>query len=117
MKYAFALVGTAASLASAHSVFTTIYINDVSQGDGTCVRMAKDEDPSAPIAGLSSDDMACGTFFSCSFLRRIQTRRLLTGKPRHWWRAGRCIHLSCTGRRQALVRVAPLGRQVPAWRH
>jgi hypothetical protein len=65
MKYAFVLASTAASLVSAHSTFTTIYINDVSQGDGTCVRMNTDSDTSsAPIPSLSSDDMACGMLSS-----------------------------------------------------
>jgi hypothetical protein len=55
------LLGVIAPFAAAHSTFTTIYINDVSQGDGTCVRMnMNSENSSSPIPSLSSDDMACG---------------------------------------------------------
>ncbi|KAF3021977.1 hypothetical protein E8E14_010679 [Neopestalotiopsis sp. 37M] len=56
------LLGVIAPFAAAHSTFTTIYINDVSQGDGTCVRMnMNSENSSSPIPSLSSDDMACGS--------------------------------------------------------
>ncbi len=55
-----------ASLSTAHTVFTTLFINDVNQGDGTCVRMSKQGNVSThPIAGgLNSPDMACGTSHS-----------------------------------------------------
>jgi len=46
---------------SAHTRFTTLFINNQSQGDGTCIRM--DPDPSTTtgfISGLDSPDMACG---------------------------------------------------------
>jgi hypothetical protein len=50
-----------ASMASAHTIFTTLFIDDVNQGDGTCVRMPKNPDTCTdPIASLDSDDMACG---------------------------------------------------------
>lgn len=56
------LLGVAAPFAAAHSTFTTMYINDVSQGDGTCVRMnMNSENSSSPIPSLSSNDMACGS--------------------------------------------------------
>ncbi|KAI1377642.1 glycoside hydrolase family 61 protein [Hypoxylon crocopeplum] len=58
------LVATATLLATAvdaHTVFTTLFINDVSQGDGTCVRMPSDpQHCTDPVAGIDSDDMACG---------------------------------------------------------
>lgn len=45
----------------AHTVFTTLFINDVNQGDGTCVRMPLDDNTCTnPIEDLSSQDMACG---------------------------------------------------------
>lgn len=50
-------------LAEAHTLFTTLYINDVKQGqgDGTCVRQSTDLDhANSPVRDLSSDDMACG---------------------------------------------------------
>ncbi|KAI8957657.1 glycoside hydrolase family 61 protein [Daldinia sp. FL1419] len=49
------------TVVNAHTVFTTLFVNDVSQGDGTCVRMNMDpQHCTSPIAGLNSDDMACG---------------------------------------------------------
>ncbi|KAI2620086.1 glycoside hydrolase family 61 protein [Hypoxylon sp. NC1633] len=57
------LMATATILTAveAHTVFTTLFIDDVSQGDGTCVRMPMDpETCTNPVAGLDSDDMACG---------------------------------------------------------
>jgi hypothetical protein len=51
-----------ASLSTAHTCFTTLFVDDVNQGDGTCIRMSKTGDVATfPIAGgLSSPDMACG---------------------------------------------------------
>ncbi|KAK3306449.1 glycoside hydrolase family 61 protein [Chaetomium strumarium] len=51
-----------ASLSTAHTVLTTLFIDNVNQGDGTCIRMAKQGSVSThPIAGgLESPDMACG---------------------------------------------------------
>jgi hypothetical protein len=45
--------------AAAHTVFTTLYVDDVNQGDGTCVRMGM-KDPTSPVNDLTSTDMACG---------------------------------------------------------
>ncbi|KAM3065777.1 hypothetical protein ACMFMG_009998 [Clarireedia jacksonii] len=48
-------------IVAAHTVFTTLYVNDVSQGDGTCVRMPSDPSTATdPINDLQSDAMACG---------------------------------------------------------
>jgi hypothetical protein len=48
-------------IVAAHTVFTTLYVNDVSQGDGTCVRMPTSPDTATfPINDLQSDAMACG---------------------------------------------------------
>ncbi|QSZ34196.1 hypothetical protein DSL72_005785 [Monilinia vaccinii-corymbosi] len=48
-------------LVAAHTVFTTLFVNDVSQGDGTCVRMPSNSDTATwPINDLDSDSMACG---------------------------------------------------------
>ncbi|KAK9422362.1 hypothetical protein SUNI508_04718 [Seiridium unicorne] len=62
MKYFIPLVmGMAAPFAAAHTLMSTVYINDVSQGDGTCVRMNTVADNCTyPVPSLSSDDMACG---------------------------------------------------------
>ena len=60
------LLGLAAytlGLAQAHTLFTTLYINGVKQGqgDGTCVRQSTDLDhANSPVRDLLSDDMACG---------------------------------------------------------
>ncbi|KAI1753639.1 lytic polysaccharide monooxygenase [Xylaria castorea] len=62
----FSILGLAASLltvAQAHTLFTTLYINDVKQGqgDGTCVRQSNDlAHSNSPVRDLASDDMACG---------------------------------------------------------
>ncbi|XXG98412.1 hypothetical protein Hte_004735 [Hypoxylon texense] len=56
-----AAVASSSAVASAHTVFTTLFVNDVSQGDGTCVRMNMNpQECTNPIAGIDSDDMACG---------------------------------------------------------
>ncbi|KAI1738771.1 family 61 glycoside hydrolase [Xylaria scruposa] len=58
---AVAIVAGIAASASAHTVFTTLFIDDVSQGDGTCVRMPQDPDHcTSPIGDIASSDMACG---------------------------------------------------------
>ncbi|ODA77946.1 hypothetical protein RJ55_06549 [Drechmeria coniospora] len=49
------------SLASAHTIFTTLFVNGKSQGDGTCVRMPLDGATSTgPVYPITGDDMACG---------------------------------------------------------
>jgi hypothetical protein len=49
-----------------HSVFTTLFVNDVDQGDGTCVRMNMNPDNcTSPVIDLASNDMACGTYLVC----------------------------------------------------
>lgn len=54
-----------AQLVAAHTVFTTLFVNDVSQGDGTCVRMPSDPSTATfPINDLDSDSMACGKFLN-----------------------------------------------------
>ncbi|KAI1357408.1 lytic polysaccharide monooxygenase [Xylaria arbuscula] len=61
-----AIVGLATSLfavADAHTLFTSLYINNVKQGqgDGTCVRQNTDlSHGNSPVVDLSSDDMVCG---------------------------------------------------------
>ncbi|UNI13445.1 hypothetical protein JDV02_000192 [Purpureocillium takamizusanense] len=48
------------SAASAHTVFTTLFINGKHQGDGTCVRMPLDDaTATGPIRPVTGDDMAC----------------------------------------------------------
>lgn len=65
MKFLVAALGLA-SVANAHTLFTTLFINGKNQGDGTCVRQPKNGDgkdiPSAnaPIYPVTGDDMACG---------------------------------------------------------
>ncbi|KAH6856962.1 glycoside hydrolase family 61 protein [Chaetomium sp. MPI-CAGE-AT-0009] len=62
LLFALGLATSFASLSTAHTAFTTLFINDVNQGDGTCIRMAKDGNLAThPIAGgLGAEDMACG---------------------------------------------------------
>jgi hypothetical protein len=46
---------------TAHTIFTTLFVNNTSQGDGTCVRMAMTPgNATFPINELNSNDMACG---------------------------------------------------------
>jgi hypothetical protein len=48
-------------LIAAHSVFTTLFVDDIDQGDGTCVRMNMTPDNcTSPVNDLASNDMACG---------------------------------------------------------
>ena len=58
------LLGLLAGLvpaARAHTIFTTLYVDDVSQGDGTCVRMSRSPNHCTdPISSIDSEDMACG---------------------------------------------------------
>ncbi|KAI0889069.1 glycoside hydrolase family 61 protein [Annulohypoxylon maeteangense] len=55
------MVATFIVTAEAHTTFTTLFVNDVSQGDGTCVRMSMNPQTcSYPVASIDSDDMACG---------------------------------------------------------
>ncbi len=59
------VLGLTALKAAAHSVFTTLFVDGVNQGDGTCVRMNMNPDTAtSPINDLSSNDMACGMYFS-----------------------------------------------------
>ncbi|TLD31181.1 hypothetical protein PspLS_02847 [Pyricularia sp. CBS 133598] len=64
MKSFAATLGVATAFASvinAHSVFTTLLIDNVDQGDGTCVRMPNDPGTATdPIASITGNDMACG---------------------------------------------------------
>lgn len=56
-----AIVAGLASPASAHTVFTTLFIDDTRQGEGTCVRMPLDPGScTSPIASVVGNDMACG---------------------------------------------------------
>ncbi|CRK25995.1 hypothetical protein BN1723_003342 [Verticillium longisporum] len=56
-----ALGVSAAPLATAHTLLSKLYIDEVSQGDGTCLRMPEDgSKTTSPVDGLESDDMACG---------------------------------------------------------
>ncbi|KAK7956778.1 endoglucanase B [Apiospora aurea] len=57
----FGFLGTLAATANGHTIFTTLYVDGQSQGDGTCVRMSTNgAHPTDPIAGLGNDNMACG---------------------------------------------------------
>ena len=52
-----------AATATAHTSFTTLFINGVDQGDGTCVRQPTDpETPTFPVEDLTSSDMICGKY-------------------------------------------------------
>jgi len=54
---------TAIQAVAAQTLFTTLFVNDVNQGNGTCIRMPwYIQNATAPVTDLTSDDMACGTF-------------------------------------------------------
>jgi len=56
-----AVVLAALTTVTGHSVFTTLFNNDVDQGDGTCIRMSMTpSNATFPINDLASNDMACG---------------------------------------------------------
>ncbi len=56
-----------ASVTSAHTLFTTLYIDGENQGDGTCVRQPSDgKTANSPIYPLKGDAMACGTWINNS---------------------------------------------------
>ncbi|KAJ2981186.1 hypothetical protein NUW58_g6751 [Xylaria curta] len=58
---ALAFVAGLAASANAHTVFTTLFIDDVSQGEGTCMRMSQDSGHCTdPIGNIAGNDMACG---------------------------------------------------------
>lgn len=59
------LAVAAAQVVNAHTRFTNFYVDGVNQGDGTCVRMSNINDQATnPVHGITSNDMACGTFRS-----------------------------------------------------
>ncbi|RJE21739.1 hypothetical protein PHISCL_05923 [Aspergillus sclerotialis] len=48
-------------LVSAHTTFTTLYVDGVTQGDGVCIRMNRNADKASdPIEPITSKDVACG---------------------------------------------------------
>jgi hypothetical protein len=57
----FPLLALLAATASAHTIMSTLFVNEERVGDGTCVRMGLDgSTTTAPIEGIGSKDMACG---------------------------------------------------------
>ncbi|KAI8626285.1 glycosyl hydrolase family 61-domain-containing protein [Xylariaceae sp. FL1651] len=63
MKFsqAFGLAALLISAAQAHGVFSTIFIDGASQGDGKCLRTSFNVDKiTSPITDLGSAEMACG---------------------------------------------------------
>jgi hypothetical protein len=64
MKLSTVSAGLAAiSTVVGHTVFTTLFVDDVDQGDGTCVRMPMTpSNATFPVNDLSSNDMACGKY-------------------------------------------------------
>lgn len=48
-------------LVSAHTTFTTLYVDGVNQGDGVCIRMNRNADKASdPIEPITSKNVACG---------------------------------------------------------
>ncbi|KAI1162470.1 family 61 glycoside hydrolase [Nemania serpens] len=56
-----AMVAGLAASARAHTVLTTLFVNDATQGEGTCVRMPLNPGQcTSPVENVASNDMACG---------------------------------------------------------
>lgn len=61
------------SAVSAHTTFTTLYVDGVNQGDGVCVRMNQNaETASYPIAPLTSKEIACGMYIPKTKLHSVE---------------------------------------------
>jgi hypothetical protein len=53
---------TALQVVAAQTLFTTLFVNDVNQGNGTCVRLPwYEKNATNPVTDLISDDIVCGT--------------------------------------------------------
>ncbi|PTB70380.1 lytic polysaccharide monooxygenase [Trichoderma citrinoviride] len=80
------LLGLACT-ASAHTTFTTLFIDKKNQGDGTCVRMPYDDKTATnPVKPITSSDMACGRNGGdpVSFICPAKKGSLLTFEFRLW---------------------------------
>ncbi|KAI0525748.1 family 61 glycoside hydrolase [Xylaria bambusicola] len=61
LSIVFAVIAGLTATAGAHTVLTTLFIDDVKQGEGTCVRMPMDPGScTSPVESIASNDMACG---------------------------------------------------------
>ena len=59
-KVALLAVATA-RIVNAHTLFTNFFVDNVDQGDGTCVRMSNVSSKAVnPVHSITSNDMACG---------------------------------------------------------
>ncbi|KKO97863.1 endoglucanase B [Trichoderma harzianum] len=89
MKHCIAtfLLLSLASMASAHTSFTTLFIDRKNQGDGTCVRTPSDgETATNPIHPITSEDIVCGRDGNqaVSFICPANQGSLLTFEWRQW---------------------------------
>ncbi len=63
MKLKLAILLVALQAVSAHVLFTTLFVNDVNQGDGTCVRMPMTpSNATDPVNAIGDVEMACGMY-------------------------------------------------------
>jgi len=66
--YILAVALAAVQAVAGHTVFTTFFVDDINQGDGTCVRMPMTPNNATdPVNDLASDDMACGKRIALSY--------------------------------------------------
>ncbi|TAQ87558.1 hypothetical protein B7494_g4133 [Chlorociboria aeruginascens] len=66
----------AVQTAIAHTIFTTLYVDDVDQGDGTCIRMPLNPSTATdPINDLTSTDMACNVDGTTGVARVCPTKQ------------------------------------------
>jgi len=67
---------------SAHTTFTNFFVDGIDQGNGTCVRMSNViGQQTFPIASITGDDMACGTFSGSSSSLVPNATALLSSVP------------------------------------
>ncbi|KAJ4296845.1 hypothetical protein N0V90_006893 [Kalmusia sp. IMI 367209] len=77
----------AAPSALAHTVWSVLYVDGVSQGDGAAIRMRQDPKvASFPLVDYSSDDMACNVDGTkgVNFVSSVQDGATLTFEMRSW---------------------------------
>ncbi|KAK5628522.1 hypothetical protein RRF57_004237 [Xylaria bambusicola] len=61
LSVCFAVIVGLTAAAGAHTVMTTLFIDNVKQGEATCVRMPMNPSScTSPVESITSDDMACG---------------------------------------------------------
>jgi hypothetical protein len=78
--FVFAVALAILQAVAAHTVFTTLFVNNVDQGDGTCVRMPMTpSNATFPVNDLESSAMACGMSEGLEPQRFLTNTKYFTG--------------------------------------